>query len=85
MKTISTHIGGEPVRWERESGTFCLVTFTNLPDGRLQQMLRESDGTRENTFMLTPDGKEMTFETLIHSKRLDTPIHFMLRYKREKP
>lgn len=85
MTSIATRLGGEPVRWEREPGTFCLATFTRTDDGRLRQFLREADGTRETIFTLAPDGKEMTVDITIHSKRLDTPVHFLLHYRRAAP
>jgi hypothetical protein len=77
---VQAALDGQPVKWEREGGTELNVAFEMTPEGKLQQTLSESDGTRVHLFSLAPTETNLTMEVAINSKRLDREIRYKLTY-----
>jgi len=77
--TIHGKLGGT-VKWRGEEDVLQDVSFLMTEEGKLQQTLSESDGTRVHLFTLAPDKTNLTMEVTIHSKRLDRLIKYSLTY-----
>jgi hypothetical protein len=84
-----SHEGGTDVTHGDPSATI----RTNAPDGSpivvtlqagppLKQSYESKDGRRENTYVLSEDGKRLTVEVLVSSPRLPAPVQYELQYRR---
>ena len=80
---VTATIGGKAVKWKREDGKIYKVSFKRGADGALIQTFVAEDGTRENRFSLSPDGKTLTMAVTLSSKKLKKPLRFSLDYKRQ--
>lgn len=73
-------IGGPPTRvtGERGEGT----TQAHYKDEKLVMIVRAESGTRTTIFQLSDDGKRMTLEVSLDSKKLGKPISYRETYVR---
>jgi hypothetical protein len=83
VPAVQAPLDGKPVKWEREGGVELDVAFALTADGRLQQTLSESDGTRVHLYTLEPGRTNLTLEVAINSRRLDRPVKYKLTYVRQ--
>jgi hypothetical protein len=72
---------GQRVGWTREDGEQMEVSAT-LSQNRLVQTFHAEDGTRVNTFSLSPDGRTLTINVSVDSDRLSSPITYKLVYSK---
>lgn len=72
---------GEPIKWTREDGEVFDVSAESR-DGELVQAFKAEDGTRVNTFRVSPDGKQLTLQVRITSPQLPTPVEYSLDYQK---
>lgn len=79
---IRSPADGTAVRWRREDGEMLDVS-TSLRDGALTQTFTAEDGSRENAFILSPDGTGLTLQVTLRSERLPAPITYRLLYRRD--
>lgn len=54
-----------------------------MQGGRLVQVFRTNDGSRENTLALSGDGRWLWMDVRITSPRLPADVRYRLRYRRE--
>jgi hypothetical protein len=80
---ITARTDGKAVKWKREDGKEYLVAFAVEADGVLKQTFTADDGVRENRFTLSPDGRILTMQASVSSKKLRQPVVFSLEYMRE--
>lgn len=73
---------GAPVPYKAGSETVQLSQKI-LPDGRLFQTFTASDGSRSNTYVLSPDGKTINIFITLKSEKLPRPISYTLTYLRK--
>jgi hypothetical protein len=50
----------------------------------LKELYESSEGSRENTYLLSENGSKMTLDVLVMSPRLREPIVYRLVYARAK-
>ncbi len=74
---------GKAVTWKREDGKEYQVVFSITANGALKQTFTADDGVRENVFTLSPDGKVLTMQASVSSKKLKQPVIFSLEYTRQ--
>lgn len=72
---------GSPIRWTREDGEAMQVA-TALRNGTLVQTFTAEDGSRENVYSVSPDGRRLTLQVTIRSGRLPQPVTYRLAYDR---
>ncbi|HEX6926863.1 MAG TPA: hypothetical protein VF167_15680 [Longimicrobiaceae bacterium] len=73
---------GNPMKWTREDGEVLDLT-TRWADGALEQTFVADDGQRTNTFTLSADGGTLEMRVVVASPRLDRPVEYTLRYRRQ--
>lgn len=72
---------GSPVSWQREDGEVLRLSVMEQ-DGALVQSFVAEDGSRENRYRLSDDGRTLTLTVTIRSGRLPAPIVYDLQYDR---
>ena len=80
-RAITSPADGRAIRWRREDGEVMQVS-TSLRDGTLVQTFTAEDGSRENVYSVSPDGRRLTLQVTIRSGRLPAPIVYRLLYDR---
>lgn len=77
---ITAEIGGKAVKYARSSdGKLSDVTF--VTDGeKLRQTYTNDDGSRENLFSLSEDGRLLTMEVTIRPRIISSSISLTLTY-----
>jgi len=70
---------GQPIKWTREDGER-LDLSTEWQQGRLVQTFRAEDGSRTNTYTVSPDGHTLTLHVVIRSPKLPQPLEYKLVY-----
>lgn len=79
---ITSPANGAGIKWRREDGE--VLDLSTEWEGRsLLQTFGAKDGSRQNRFSLSPDGKTLTMHVTISSPRLAAPLKYALRYRRE--
>jgi hypothetical protein len=78
---VESPANGQPIKWTREDGEKFDLS-TEWQNGRLVQTFRAEDGTRTNTFTVSPDGHTLTMHTVIRSPRLPQPVEYNLVFTR---
>jgi len=78
---ITSPANGQPVKWTREDGEKFDLS-TEWQNGRLVQTFRAEDGSRTNTFTISPDGRTLTMHVTIRSPRLASPLEYNLVFNR---
>ena len=71
---------GKTIRWTRDDGETFDVSAVWDGD-RLVQTFKAEDGTRANTFSVTPEGK-LSLQVELTSPQLDTPVTYALTFDR---
>jgi hypothetical protein len=74
---------GTPVKWTREDGEVFDLS-TRLVGDTLTQTFKAEDGSRTNSFALSPDGRELTFVVRLESPQLNAPIEYTLTLTRRE-
>lgn len=80
-RPIESPANGQPVKWTREDGEKFDLS-TEWQGGRLIQIFRAEDGTRTNTYTITPDGRVLTMHVVLRSPRLSGPVEYNLVFNR---
>lgn len=80
-RPIVSPANGTAVKWTREDGEVFDLS-TSWDNGRLAQSFHAEDGTRTNTFSISPDGRVLTMNVRITSPRLSSPLTYKLVYNR---
>lgn len=80
-RPIVSPANGTAVKWTREDGEVFDLS-TSWDNGRLVQSFHAEDGTRTNTFSISPDGRVLTMNVRITSPRLSSPLTYKLVYNR---
>ena len=78
---IESPANGQPVAWTREDGEKFQLS-TSWENGRLVQTFRAEDGTRTNTYSISPDGRTLTMHVVLRSPRLSGPVEYNLVFNR---
>jgi len=78
---IESPANGQPIKWRREDGE-TLDLSTEWQAGRLVQTFRAEDGSRTNTYSISPDGRTLTIHVTIRSPRLSAPVEYNLVFTR---
>lgn len=78
---IRTPANGTPIKWTREDGEVFDVS-TEWENGTLEQTFKAEDGSRTNTFSLSPDGRTLTMNVTITSPRLSGPLRYKMVFNR---
>jgi hypothetical protein len=80
-RVIESPANGQEIKWTREDGEkFDLSTAWQ--DGRLVQTFKAEDGTRTNTYSISPDGNTLTMHVTLRSPRLPAPVEYNLVFTR---
>ena len=80
-RSITSPADGRAIQWRREDGEVLQVS-TSLRNASLVQSFTADDGSRENVYSVSPDGRRMTILVTIRSERLPAPITYRLLYDR---
>lgn len=72
---------GQPVQWTREDGEKFDLS-TSWESGRLVQTFRAEDGSRTNSYSISPDGRTLTMHVTLRSPRLSAPLEYNLVFNR---
>ncbi|HEX6590143.1 MAG TPA: hypothetical protein VF039_14150, partial [Longimicrobiales bacterium] len=80
-RAIESPADGRAIRWTREDGEVLQVA-TSIRNGTLVQTFTAEDGSRENVYSVSPDGRRLTLQATIRSGRLPQPIVYRLQYER---
>jgi hypothetical protein len=72
---------GAAVKWTREDGEVFDVTMRSA-SGRLTQTFAAEDGSRENVYTVSADGRTLTMNVTLRSPRLSAPLTYKLVYNR---
>ncbi|HKP76737.1 MAG TPA: hypothetical protein VJT67_14500 [Longimicrobiaceae bacterium] len=78
---IESPANGQPIKWTREDGEKFDLS-TEWQNGRLIQTFRAEDGTRTNTYTISPDGRVLTMHVVLRSPRLSGPVEYNLVFNR---
>jgi hypothetical protein len=78
---IESPANGQPIKWTREDGER-LDLSTEWQQGRLVQTFRAEDGSRTNTYVVSPDGHTLTLHVVIRSPKLPQPLEYKLVYNK---
>lgn len=78
---VESPANGQPVKWTREDGEK-LDLSTEWQGGRLVQTFRAEDGSRTNTYSISPDGRTLTMHVTLRSPRLSAPLEYNLVFNR---
>ncbi len=77
-------LDGTAAPWTGDDGKPYQASFTEAPEGVLKQVIRASDGGREQTYTLSTDGQTLTVHVTITSGKFDGPLTYTLTYARRK-
>ena len=80
-RAVESPANGQPVAWTREDGEKFQLS-TSWENGRLVQTFRAEDGSRTNTYSISPDGRTLTMHVTIRSPRLTAPLEYKLVFNR---
>ena len=80
-RAIESPADGRAIRWTREDGEVMQVA-TSVRAGSLVQTFTAEDGSRENVYTVSGDGRRLTLQVTIRSGRLPQPITYRLAYDR---
>ena len=80
-RPITSPANGHTVKWTREDGEV-LDLSTAWENGNLVQTFRAEDGTRQNSYSISGDGRVLTMNVTITSPRLPQPLRYKLVYNR---
>ena len=78
---VESPANGQPVAWTREDGEKFQLS-TSWENGRLVQTFRAEDGSRTNTYSISPDGRTLTMHVTLRSPRLSAPLEYKLVFNR---
>jgi hypothetical protein len=78
---VESPANGQPVAWTREDGEKFQLS-TSWENGRLVQTFRADDGSRTNTYSISPDGRTLTMHVTLRSPRLSAPLEYNLVFTR---
>jgi len=78
---IESPANGQPIKWRREDGE-TLDLSTEWQSGRLVQVFRAEDGSRTNTYSISPDGRTLTIHVTVRSPRLPAPVEYNMVFNR---
>lgn len=78
---IESPANGQAVPWTREDGERFQLS-TAWENGRLVQTFRAEDGSRTNTYSISPDGRTLTMHVTLRSPRLSAPVEYKLVFNR---
>jgi hypothetical protein len=76
-RPVESPANGQPVKWTREDGEKFDLS-TEWQNGRLVQTFRAEDGSRTNTYTISPDGRTLTMNVTLRSPRLTSPLEYKL-------
>ena len=80
-RPITSPADGRTIQWRREDGEVLAVS-TAIRNGTLVQTFVAEDGSRENVYSVSGDGRILTLQVTIRSDRLPAPIVYQLVYDR---
>jgi len=80
-RPVESPANGQPVKWTREDGEKFDLS-TEWQGGRLVQTFRAEDGSRTNTYTISPDGRTLTMHVTLRSPRLSSPLEYNLVFNR---
>lgn len=72
---------GTVVKWTRDDGEVFDLS-TRWHDTGLVQTFKAPDGSRTNTFALSPDGASVNLQVRLESPRLPGPVEYTLIFRR---
>jgi hypothetical protein len=78
---IESPANGQPIKWTREDGEKFDLS-TEWQQGRLVQTFRAEDGSRTNTYTVSPDGHTLTMNVVIRSPKLPQPLEYKLVFNK---
>jgi hypothetical protein len=78
---VESPANGQAVPWTREDGEKFQLS-TEWQNGRLVQTFRAEDGSRTNTYSISPDGRTLTMHVTLRSPRLSSPLEYKLVFNR---
>lgn len=81
-RDVTSPADGRAIAWTREDGEVMQVATSLRDDGTLVQTFTAQDGSRENVYSVSPDGRRLTLQVTIRSERLPSPITYRLLYDR---
>lgn len=70
---------GHGIEWTREDGEKFTLS-TQWQESRLVQTFRAEDGSRTNTYVVSPDGHTLTMNVVLRSPKLPQPLEYKLVY-----
>jgi hypothetical protein len=80
-RAITSPADGRAIQWRREDGEMLQVS-TSIRNRTLVQSFGADDGSRENVYVVSADGRRLTLHVTIRSERLPAPITYQLLYDR---
>ncbi|HSU12729.1 hypothetical protein [Longimicrobium sp.] len=78
---IESPANGQPVKWTREDGEKFDLS-TEWQQGRLVQTFRAEDGSRTNTYVVSPDGHTLTMHVVLRSPKLPQPLEYKMVFNK---
>lgn len=79
---IVSPASGQLVPWTRPEDGEKMQISTAWKANALEQTFKAEDGTRVNTYSLSPDGQVLTMNVSVASGKLSSPITYRLVYRR---
>jgi len=80
-RAITSPSNGNAIDWTREDGEKFKLS-TAWDNGKLVQTFRAEDGSRTNTYSISPDGRTLTMHVTLRSPRLSAPLEYNLVFNR---
>lgn len=80
-RPIVSPANGQPIKWTREDGEKFDLS-TEWQNGRLVQTFRAEDGSRTNSYTISPDGRTLTMHVTLRSPKLSAPLEYNLVFTR---
>jgi hypothetical protein len=78
-RPITAALGGKPIPWEREDGMIHEVSFS-LEQDTLRQVFVNKDGSRENAFSWSEDGRFLRMTVTLSASVIKIPVSYTLTY-----
>jgi hypothetical protein len=79
--SIDSPANGQPIKWTREDGEKFDLS-TEWQQGRLVQTFRAEDGSRTNTYVVSPDGHTLTMHVVLRSPKLPQPLEYKMVFNK---
>lgn len=80
---IRTTLNGPAVRWKSPADDEHYQVTTTLKGQRFTQTFRGSDGTKQEIFDLSADGRTIAYQVVVTSPQLPRPLRYGYSFKRK--